>query len=260
MTDAVVLLCLFAGAGMTLYLWLNARHRRIALERLIAREDLPDEHSQPAPRQQLFVRRHRIYPWVAGLLFAVALHYLAGMQTVYCGAGGIVVALLGTLVEQMIAQRNIQRIEMQLADAIDIMVGALRAGVSVSAALENALAESRWPLRPQLEQVIGRIRLGDEPQTVFKALAAQRPIGNFSTFFFRAGGALGSRGQFSPYAGDGRSYHSRSNRTFAPHPLDVGPGARLNHCSIGNHLFHRVGYVAQRPATHGRFPFHIHWK
>ena len=59
---------------------------------------------------------------------------------------------------------------MQLADAIDLMVASLRAGASVLNSLEAALDETRAPLRPQLEEVLGRIRYGDDPAAVFRGL------------------------------------------------------------------------------------------
>jgi uncharacterized membrane protein (UPF0127 family) len=73
-------------------------------------------------------------------------------------------------------------IEVQLADAIDLMTGALQAGGGVTSALENAIAETRRPLRPQLEDVLGRIRFGDDPQAVLRSLAARVPLETFRLF------------------------------------------------------------------------------
>ncbi len=57
---------------------------------------------------------------------ASVLWLVFGIRTIYCGTGGLVVALLAWQVEAMFAERRVQRVEVQLADAIDLMVGALR--------------------------------------------------------------------------------------------------------------------------------------
>jgi tight adherence protein B len=80
------------------------------------------------------------------------------------------------------AARQAFRIEEQLGDAIDLMVSALQAGAGVLSAMENAAREVRKPLRPQLEEVLGRIRYGDDPQEVFRALYIRVPFESFRLF------------------------------------------------------------------------------
>ena len=82
----------------------------------------------------------------------------------------------------MWASRLSLKIEVQLADAIDLLVGSLRAGAGVLQSLETAVEESRYPLKPQLEEVLGRIRYGDAPQTVFRGLTARVPLETFRLF------------------------------------------------------------------------------
>src|SRR5436190_1013560 len=74
------------------------------------------------------------------------------------------------------------RIEEQLADAIDLLVAALRAGAGVMSALENSAQEMRRPLKPLLEELLGRIQYGDDPQAVFGALQARVPLETFRLF------------------------------------------------------------------------------
>jgi Flp pilus assembly protein TadB len=81
-----------------------------------------------------------------------------------------------------LASRQIARIETQLADAIDLIIGALETGASVSVALETATAETSAPLRQQLEHLVGRIRLGDDPGHVFRSLAERVPLETFLLF------------------------------------------------------------------------------
>ncbi len=85
--------------------------------------------------------------------------------------------MAGLLLGQLEAQRVTRvrlRIEEQLADAIDLMVAGLRVGAGASGVLEAATREARWPLRPQFDELLGRIRYGDDPQAVLRALEALR--------------------------------------------------------------------------------------
>ena len=97
-------------------------------------------------------------------------------------AVGLIVGLLAGQLESYLAVRRTARIETQLADAIDLMVAALGAGAGVADALENAMRESRRPLRPQLEEVVGRIRFGDDPRTVYHGLTQRVPLETFLLF------------------------------------------------------------------------------
>src|SRR5205823_9785968 len=69
-----------------------------------------------------------------------------------------------------ISQERAATIETQLAAAIDLLVGSLRAGASLLAAFESSLQEAEAPLRPYLQEVAGRIRLGDDPRVAVSDL------------------------------------------------------------------------------------------
>jgi Flp pilus assembly protein TadB len=73
-------------------------------------------------------------------------------------------------------------LEAQLADALDLMIATLRAGGSVLAALEVAVREGRSPLRQQLQEVLGRVRYGDDPPEVLRALERRVPLETFRLF------------------------------------------------------------------------------
>jgi hypothetical protein len=59
---------------------------------------------------------------------------------------------------------------------------ATRAGSAPAHLLENAAEESRAPLKPQLEDVLGRIRYGDDPQVVLRSLMKRVPLETFRLF------------------------------------------------------------------------------
>src|SRR5436190_2594905 len=73
-------------------------------------------------------------------------------------------------------------IESQLAAAIYLMVGSLRAGASLLAAFESALEEIGPPLRPYFQEVAGRIRLGDDPRSSVSDLQVHVPLETFRLF------------------------------------------------------------------------------
>src|SRR6202043_1562811 len=89
---------------------------------------------------------------------------------------------LGTQLESLRISAVTFRIEQQLSDAIDLMVAALQAGAGTISALENAVQEARPPLRAQLEEVLGRIRYGDDAQAVLRALEERVPLEVFRLF------------------------------------------------------------------------------
>lgn len=127
-------------------------------------------------------RPWRYLPWAVSVLLAVSLWLVFGWSLPYAGATALVVGLLGSQLEGFLAKRHEARLENQLADAIDIMVGALSAGAGVGAAIESAITETTSPLRPLLVDMSGRIRLGDDPIEVFRSLSEKIPLETFLLF------------------------------------------------------------------------------
>ena len=85
--------------------------------------------------------------------------------------------------EAYLAAGRTARIETQLADAIDLMVAALQAGASVGRCPgERHGRIAADPLRPQLEEVVGRIRFGDDPRTAYHGLTERVPLETFLLF------------------------------------------------------------------------------
>jgi tight adherence protein B len=186
MDSLLFLAALVPAAGVIFYLWFNARlqnQSRHRLGRALAATDETGEFadSDPAPPKH-FLRRHRVLPFFAGGAAAAGLWLLGGFRPIYSVTGGCVVAMLSWQLEAMLAERRVQKIESQLADAIDLMVGALRAGAGLTKALESALRESPPPLNEQLEEIAHRIELGDSPQAVFRALTERVPLETFLLF------------------------------------------------------------------------------
>jgi tight adherence protein B len=127
--------------------------------------------------------RHWIWvPWAFGFAIAATAWLVFRWPFQYVCAIGAVIALLLSQLEGFVYARHIANLERQLADAIDIMVGAVSAGAAVGPAIDAAAYETERPLKPFLEELSARIRLGDEPRFVFESLADRVPVETFLLF------------------------------------------------------------------------------
>jgi tight adherence protein B len=182
-TASAIGIILAAGA---LYLWFRERARRLSSDRLAALIGAAagtEERENPQQRTiRSFPRRYRFAAYSVGLVAAAALWLVAGLPLEVAGAAGILVGVLTHLVEDHIGDQKAALIEAQLASAIYLMVGSLRAGASLLAAFESALEEVGPPLRPYFQEVAGRIRLGDDPRTAVSDLQRYIPLETFRLF------------------------------------------------------------------------------
>jgi tight adherence protein B len=123
--------------------------------------------------------------------------YWAGLNALFSMSFGVIAALFLHQGDALWFTQRHALIERQLADAIDLMVGALGAGAGVTAALEACLSEARSPLREVFEEVLGRLRYGDDAGKVFQTLSQRVPLETFLLFstslavHWEAGGSLG---------------------------------------------------------------------
>lgn len=165
-----------------MYVWREFRLRQLALARLSQSEEAVSAQPMLAARTGPLRRTWWFVPWVAGLFCALAVWGFAGWTVTFSVSLALIVGMLGSQLEAYLATRKVAKIENQLADAIDIMIGALGAGAGVHAALESAIQETHRPLRPQLEEALGRIRFGDDAGEVFRDLADDVPLETFLLF------------------------------------------------------------------------------
>jgi len=194
---ALTIFGLASSLGAIAFAWRQAQLRSTAQRRVAeSRAPLAVEAEAPRPLEQRFALRHPKLPWIVAACLAVLIHFAIGLDWLYCVALLSMFGLLGGLVDAMWQGRQESLIEQQLADAIDLLVGSLHAGASVPSALESAVRETQSPLRPQLEEMLGRLRLGDDPKHVFRALTVRVPLDNFRLFaaclavHYEVGGSL----------------------------------------------------------------------
>jgi len=176
---------LAAGAGVVGRAWRQSRKRRLSEERLGRRPTAAPEALHPVAQMRWVssvLRRHRILPWAVGAVLALVLHYALGLRLTFALTFSAILGTLGTLLESVLFAQHTLRLETQLADAIDLLVSSLRAGGGLMQALETAQREAERPFRAEIEEVVGRIRLGDDPRQVLHVFALRVPLETFQLF------------------------------------------------------------------------------
>jgi len=201
-----------AGLGAALWLGRTQRLRARALARLgrhagaaeasgpagaagaAGTEDATAAEAAAGRRRVPVVRSRTWIGWCAGAAVALGLLFL--VRPAFAFAAGIAVGAVAAVVESYQRSRHALRLEQQLADTIDLLIGALRAGAGMVDALERAGRTARAPLGPILSEASARLRLGERPQEVLGDVAARVPLESFRLLAFaltvnwEAGGSL----------------------------------------------------------------------
>lgn len=180
---AAVFAVLFMATG--LYAWQGYRIRRLAVERLAVMIDAGTvEESREEPRKtiQPFPVRYRYAAPAVAFGAGLLLWLVVRLPLDVSAAAGALFGVIAHLVEEYRAEQQAALIEAQLAAAIYLMVGSLRAGASLLSAFESALEEVGPPIRPYFQEVAGRIRLGDDPRSAVSDLQVHVPLETFRLF------------------------------------------------------------------------------
>ncbi len=99
-------------------------------------------------------------------------------------------------VDAIVLQWRIQKLEQQLADAIDMMVAAVKSGAGLQAALDSSVNQAKKPWRIEAEQLTRAIRYGEDPLNAFGDLSERLPLESILLFSqtlavnWRVGGRL----------------------------------------------------------------------
>lgn len=180
----------------------SSRLRRLAMHRA----GLPFEDVSPLaeilaigdPAGRTYPPRHLYAAPAAALLTGMLVFWVFALPVQYAFSFGILIGVIVYLLEVQWAGARTQKIEAQLADAIDLMVASIRAGSALLAAFEAALREARMPIREELQTIIARIRLGEDPRHAVQELAIRVPLESFRLFthcllvHWETGGSLAS--------------------------------------------------------------------
>jgi Flp pilus assembly protein TadB len=198
--ELILPLLAITGAVIALYSWRSARLKQLCINRV--RASLSAMGAVPQAPQEAAIKpfppRYLFAGPLAGLVIAATVYWFSGLPSPFAVAAGLMIGVLVGLVEIFLAESKTAAMEAQLADSIDLMVGALQAGAALLKAFDAALAEARQPFRSELVELTGRIRLGESPQAAINALAVRVPLETFRLFcvslavHWETGGALSS--------------------------------------------------------------------
>lgn len=181
MSEAILGVTFLLGLGAIGISLRGQRIRQLTLDRL-GESAVEEEEPERVVRARPALRSYWYIPWAVALLLVLCLWGVVQIGLLFAATIGLIVAVLGTLLEGFLKTRRMLVLEMQLSDAIDILVGSLRAGTGVADALDSAAREARKPLRPHLEELLNRIRLGDDPQEALEDLVERVPLEPYRLF------------------------------------------------------------------------------
>lgn len=123
-----------------------------------------------------------VRPGYGAAAVATVVAWLSGLSLPYATAAG---AVAGVLVHVALAVRWNGRAlaaEESLAEAIGLVTAALRAGASPLDALERAAGEAEGPFGRALDDMIARLRLGEEPRKALAGFAQAVPLNSVRLF------------------------------------------------------------------------------
>jgi tight adherence protein B len=184
--------------GLIIWWWRNFSSRMAVQARLSQSKPGWDTLQPGRPAQHVYPPRYWFVPVGLGVGTSVSLYFWEGLSLPFAGAVGMMVGVLGFLLESIIAGKRLSRIETQLADSIDLMVGALQAGLSLPKALDTARRESSAPLRPYLDHLVRKIRLGENPASAVRDLGEQVPLETFQLFSLTLSAQWWTGGSLAP--------------------------------------------------------------
>ncbi|MBN8441743.1 MAG: type II secretion system F family protein [Thauera sp.] len=91
-------------------------------------------------------------------------------------AAGVILALAPRTAFRILRQRRLERYEQQLPDALLVIAGGLRAGVSLTLALQQVVRESRPPISQEFDLLLREQRLGVSIDDALDKLAQRIPL------------------------------------------------------------------------------------
>ena len=202
MRDAVVwIAAIVAAVALTTYVVRALARRDRVRSRLEAASGFAAESAYVRAASPAAISRNRILePRRVGsaLVYAavaIAVHLAFDVVGIALAVGAVAAVAAYFLIDTKLLRSELA-VEEQLADAIDLIVSALRAGVTLVDSIDAAATEARGSLRRILDETIGRLKLGDHPPTVFGDLGRAVPLESFRLFGFilavqwQAGGSL----------------------------------------------------------------------
>ena len=119
------------------------------------------------------------YGNVVALVVVPALVWLATDNPVIAAAAAAVVILIPKFAVNFLRKRRFKQFETQLPDALLMVSGALRAGASLTVAMEGMVKEQRPPLAQEFSLMLREQRLGVDFDTALRNMEKRLPLPDF---------------------------------------------------------------------------------
>ena len=119
------------------------------------------------------------YGNVVALVVVPALVWLATDNPVIAAAAAAVVIFIPKFAVNFLRKRRFKQFETQLPDALLMVSGALRAGASLTVAMEGMVKEQRPPLAQEFSLMLREQRLGVDFDTALRNMEKRLPLPDF---------------------------------------------------------------------------------
>lgn len=204
-----MLIGMVAAMGYALHrMLLTARVEERLTEQVDKEKEAQKAHEVPKPRKA--IRWTLAAPWVLAFVSFFVISWATNLSTILTVAMVIVVLMISAMTESWWYEQQLIKLEMALADAVDLMVSSLHAGASVLVAVDRAADEASPRLQSLLEEMVARIRFGDDPHVVFESVTARVPLESFRLFTLSLGVHWEVGGSLAPVlASIGRTIRDR---------------------------------------------------
>ncbi|MEX2524212.1 MAG: type II secretion system F family protein [Gammaproteobacteria bacterium] len=174
---ALAVVCFFMMA--TLLWWMLAQKGQAFLEDY--KETFTATASSNMSDMFLFIDPNRLFLLnIVAIVVLPALTWLIFRDVPAMLAMLAIVILLPTIVYQSMRRKRLKKIEVQLPDGLAMMSGAMRAGASLSIALEGLVKEQPPPLSQEFELFLKEQRLGVDFDESLQGMEQRIPIQDFS--------------------------------------------------------------------------------
>jgi tight adherence protein B len=109
----------------------------------------------------LFIDPSRVYMLnIAAVILAAVIAGMLTRSIIIALIAAIIVALMPRFILRFLLQRRLDKLEQQLPDALMMMAGGMKAGVSLNQAIQQLVLESHPPLSQEFDLMLREQRLG----------------------------------------------------------------------------------------------------
>lgn len=161
MSDSILIWCLSVAVAVAVGLlaWLTFDIGTVGLARYKAQ--FTGRAQFHAREFFLFIDPRQLFLYNVGVMcLALVVTWLVTRSFVVCLLIVVGLGLAPRFIYALMRKRRLERFESQLPDALMMLAGGMRAGVGLSSALQQLVAEAQAPLRQEFSLILREQRLG----------------------------------------------------------------------------------------------------